>query len=56
MLFSELPLNNVRQCPVVIAPRWGDRGSWVAIAYSRMQNMLRSHAVIRPSVQHKMVV
>jgi hypothetical protein len=48
------PLHNVRQCPVVIAPKCGNSGSWVAIAFSCMQNMLRHHAVIRASVQHKM--
>ena len=48
------PLHNVRQCPVVIAPKCGNSGSWVAIAFSCMQDMLRHHAVIRASVQHKM--
>jgi hypothetical protein len=56
MLCSVRPLHNVRQCPVVIAPKCDSSGSWVTIAFSRRQNMLRHHAVIRPSVQHKMVV
>jgi len=55
-LCSERPQRNVREQLLCRHSKCGADASWLAIAVSRTQNMLRDHAVIFASVQHKMVV
>jgi len=53
-LCSERQQRNVREQLLCRHSKCGADASWLAIAVSRTQNMLREHAVIHTAPQHKM--